>query len=202
MKIKVCGLREKENILAVKALGVDLLGMIFYPASPRFVESVSDLPESLNGRTGVFVDADSRSVYDQVLAGKLSHIQLHGTESPGYIKSLRQLLPSVRVIKAFSVGERLPETRLYEGLCDAFLFDAKGKAKGGNGIVFRWDLLKAYQGNTPFFLAGGLGPESVDELKGFSHPKWIGIDLNSRFEVKPGLKDVDQLKEFIEKIRS
>lgn len=195
MMIKVCGMRETDNIRDVEALGIDVMGFIFWPKSSRYVSQRPDyLPKRVK-RVGVFVDEDPEQV--KQLAGDygLDYIQLHGQESPSYIFQLGGL----HIIKAFNIStvEDLLQTQPYEGLVDGFLFDAKGKSVGGNGEKFNWDVLDAYDGETPFLLGGGIGPDDVERVHAFRHPKCIGIDLNSRFELSPGLKDIAKLKEFI-----
>ena len=193
--IKVCGMREADNIRDVEALGIDMMGFIFWPKSSRYVSQRPDyLPKRVK-RVGVFVDEDPEQVKRLADDYALDYIQLHGQESPSYIFQLRGL----HVIKAFniSIAEDLLQTQPYEGLVDFFLFDAKGKSVGGNGEKFNWDVLDAYQGATPFLLSGGIGSDDAERVNAFYHPKCIGIDLNSRFELSPGLKDVAKLKEFM-----
>ena len=188
-------MREADNIRAVEALGIDMMGFIFWPKSSRYVSQRPDyLPKRVK-RVGVFVDEDPEQVKRLADDYALDYIQLHGQESPSYIFQLRGL----HVIKAFniSIAEDLLQTQPYEGLVDFFLFDAKGKSVGGNGEKFNWDVLDAYQGATPFLLSGGIGPDDAERVNAFYHPKCIGIDLNSRFELSPGLKDVPKLKEFM-----
>ena len=188
-------MREADNIRAVEALGIDMMGFIFWPKSSRYVSLRPDyLPKRVK-RVGVFVDEDPEQVKRLADDYALDYIQLHGQESPSYIFQLRGL----HVIKAFniSIAEDLLQTQPYEGLVDFFLFDAKGKSVGGNGEKFNWDVLDAYQGATPFLLSGGIGPDDAERVNAFYHPKCIGIDLNSRFELSPGLKDVAKLKEFM-----
>ena len=188
-------MREADNIRAVEALGIDMMGFIFWPKSSRYVSQRPDyLPKRVK-RVGVFVDEDPEQVKRLADDYALDYIQLHGQESPSYIFQLRGL----HVIKAFniSIAEDLLQTQPYEGLVDFFLFDAKGKSVGGNGEKFNWDVLNAYQGSTPFLLSGGIGPDDAARVNAFHHPKCIGIDLNSRFELFPGLKDVIKLKEFM-----
>ena len=198
--IKVCGMREADNIRDVEALGIDMMGFIFWPKSSRYVSQRPDyLPKRVK-RVGVFVDEDPEQV--RRLAGEygLDYIQLHGHEMPEVISYLRTpALPHPRIIKAFNISteEDLLQTKPYEGLVDYFLFDAKGKSVGGNGEKFNWDVLEAYQGSTPFLLSGGIGPDDAERVNAFYHPKCIGIDLNSRFELTPGLKDIAKLREFI-----
>ena len=188
-------MREADNIREVETLGIDMMGFIFWPKSSRYVSQRPDyLPKRVK-RVGVFVDEDPEQVKRLADDYALDYIQLHGQESPSYIFQLRGL----HVIKAFniSIAEDLLQTQPYEGLVDFFLFDAKGKSVGGNGEKFNWDVLDAYQGATPFLLSGGIGPDDAERVNAFYHPKCIGIDLNSRFELSPGLKDVAKLKEFM-----
>ena len=200
MMIKVCGMREADNIREVEALGIDMMGFIFWPKSSRYVSQCPDyLPKRVK-RVGVFVDEDPEQVKRLADDYGLDYIQLHGHETPEVISYLRTpALPHPRIIKAFNIStaEDLIQTQPYEGLVDYFLFDAKGKSVGGNGEKFNWDVLDAYQGNTPFLLSGGIGPDDAERVNAFYHPKCIGIDLNSRFELAPGLKDIVKLKEFI-----
>jgi phosphoribosylanthranilate isomerase len=193
--IKVCGMREAENIREVEALGIDMMGFIFWPKSGRYVSEQPEYLPTKCQRVGVFVDEDPGLVKRIANSYGLDYVQLHGSESPAYIFQLRGL----HVIKAFniSIAEDLLQTQPYEGLVDFFLFDAKGKSVGGNGEKFNWDVLDAYQGATPFLLSGGIGPDDAERVNAFYHPKCIGIDLNSRFELSPGLKDVAKLKEFM-----
>lgn len=197
--IKVCGMCEAENIREVEALGIDMMGFIFWPKSSRYVSGQPDyLPKHVK-RVGVFVDEDLEQVKRLAADYGLDYIQLHGQESPAYIFQLGGL----HIIKAFNIAtvEDLQQTQPYEGLVDYFLFDTKGKSVGGNGEKFNWDVLDAYQGSTHFLLSGGIGPDDAANVKAFHHPKCIGIDLNSRFELAPGLKDVKKLKDFIDQIK-
>ena len=200
MIIKVCGMREADNIREVEMLGIDMMGFIFWPKSSRFASQRPDyLPKNVK-RVGVFVDEDSEQVKRLADDYGLDYIQLHGHETPEVISYLRTpALPHPRIIKAFNIStaEDLLQTQPYEGLVDGFLFDAKGKSVGGNGEKFNWGVLDAYKGSTPFLLSGGIGPDDAERVNAFYHPKCIGIDLNSRFELAPGLKDIAKLKEFI-----
>ena len=195
MIIKVCGMREADNIREVENLGIDMMGFIFWPKSSRFASQRPDyLPKNVK-RVGVFVDEDPEQVKRLADDYDLDYIQLHGQESPSYIFQLGGL----HIIKVFNIStaEDLLQAQPYEGIVDYFLFDAKGKSVGGNGEKFNWDVLSAYNGSTPFLLSGGIGPDDATNVKAFHHPKCIGIDLNSRFELSPGLKDVAKLKEFM-----
>ena len=195
MIIKVCGMCEADNIREVEMLGIDMMGFIFWPKSSRFASQRPDyLPKRVK-RVGVFVDEDPEQVKRLADDYDLDYIQLHGQESPSYIFQLGGL----HIIKVFNIStaEDLLQAQPYEGIVDYFLFDAKGKSVGGNGEKFNWDVLSAYNGSTPFLLSGGIGPDDATNVKAFHHPKCIGIDLNSRFELSPGLKDVAKLKEFM-----
>ena len=204
-------MREPDNIRAVEALGVDWLGFIFWPKSSRYVsEKPAYLPTRCK-RVGVFVDADISDVVQHVKDYGLDIIQLHGHESPEYIRALAAPLPCrggaggrVTIIKAISVSTRddIALSKQYDGLVDYFLFDTKCKTVGGSGEHFDWSVLDAYDGETLFLLSGGIGPDDAERVLAFHHEKCVGIDLNSRFETEPALKDINKLREFIKKIRS
>lgn len=199
-------MREADNIRQVEALGIDWLGFIFWPKSSRFVhERPAYLPANAK-RVGVFVDADIEVVRETAAAYCLDIIQLHGKESPAYIKHLRSLCSDhvAVIVKAFNIAtpEDLEKTEAYEGITDYFLFDTKAKMVGGNGTQFDWTVLNDYQGNTPFILSGGIGPDDAEKVKAFHHPMLAGIDLNSRFETVPAHKDVNLLRTFIETIKN
>lgn len=197
--IKVCGMREEQNISDLEKLDIDWVGMIFWPGSKRYVGSPPGrLPQRLK-KVGVFVDASLDDIRQHVSDYQLDIIQLHGHETPAFLETLKPLT----LIKAFNIADAsdLEKTKAYEGIADYFLFDTKGKIVGGNGEKFDWTVLTAYEGATPFLLSGGIGPDDAQKVKQFHHQKCIGIDLNSRFESAPGLKDIDQLQTFIKQIR-
>ena len=200
MIVKVCGMREAENIRAVEALCVDWMGFIFWEHSSRCVsQRPAYLPEKAK-RVGVFVDASLDVVCQHVEAFGLDVVQLHGSESPTFLHDLRKALAGdVLIVKAFSIATRddLLQTSLYEGLADYFLFDTKAQLVGGNGRKFDWSVLAHYDGSTPFLLSGGIGPDDASRLSAFSHPRLAGIDLNSRFEISPAQKNVELLKQFL-----
>lgn len=203
MIIKVCGMREPENIRAVEALGIDLMGFIFWPPSSRYVgEKPSYLPRNCR-RVGVFVDAALPDILAAVEDFRLDGVQLHGHETPDAIAALKAHLPGVRIVKSLAVAgpEDLEQAEAYADVCDAFLFDTKGKLPGGNGRQFDWSVLQRYQGRLPFLLSGGIGPDDALRIRAFDVPDCLGIDLNSRFETAPGRKDVDALRTFIETVR-
>ena len=279
--IKVCGMRDAQNIREVAALGVNLIGLIFYPKSPRYIESISSdagiIPDysSLNRLTpkllskgegsdmldkqlkaeetegearnkqieseqlkstqskapfnkvttplslgegqggeaaipkfvGVFVNDMPQNIITAVYNYHLSYVQLHGDESPVMIGNLRRTLvpdivPQIKIIKAISVSsaEDLKCCEQYEGHVDLFLFDTKYKGYGGSGQKYDWSVLEAYTGQTPFLLSGGIGPDDADRLRDFHHPQCIGIDLNSKFETAPGMKDINLLQNFLHQL--
>ncbi|MBR0268610.1 MAG: phosphoribosylanthranilate isomerase [Prevotella sp.] len=200
MIVKVCGMREAENIRAVEALGVDWMGFIFWEHSSRCVSQRPAYLPTRAKRVGVFVDAPLDVVCQHVETFGLDVVQLHGSESPAYLHNLRNALAgAVLIVKAFSIATRddLLQTSLYEGLADFFLFDTKAQLVGGNGRKFDWTVLAHYVGSTPFLLSGGIGPDDASRLSAFSHPRLAGIDLNSRFEISPALKNVELLKQFL-----
>lgn len=203
MVIKVCGMRGEANVREVEKLGVDWMGFIFYPKSPRYVgETLPYLPGNVK-RVGVFVNEDTGRLLTLVEKNRLDILQLHGNESPEYCKELKKM--GFVVIKALGItrGTPFPSelTERYGGCCDYFLFDTRTDLYGGSGRKFGWEILSDYQGETPFLLSGGISPEDVEEVKRFSHPKCVGIDLNSGFETSPAVKNTQLLQKFISAFR-
>lgn len=216
--VKVCGMREADNIREVEALGVDWMGFIFWPKSSRYVSEVPSYLPTKCKRVGVFVDASIGDVMTIAEQYQLDLIQLHGQESPNYIAQLTshlKSLTSIKLIKAFNIATAadLETTKRYEGYVDYFLFDTKGKSVGGNGEKFDWSVLSEYRGNTPYLLSGGIAPDDAPALTfspshpltfspfhPFTSPLCIGIDLNSRFETAPGVKDINKLRTFIKEL--
>ena len=236
MVIKVCGMRDARNIREVSQLGVDMIGMIFYPKSPRYVEMQSShagiIPDYAKedigasdtsgnsskdtsgnsskdtsktpARVGVFVDDMVQNIVTRVVNYHLDYVQLHGNEPRTMCENLRSTLdpdirPGIKIIKAISVSDAsdIQKYKEYVGAVDLFLFDTKCKTVGGSGQQFDWLVLEQYDGEVPFLLSGGIGPDDASRLHAFHHPKCIGIDLNSRFEIEPGVKDVEKLKGFL-----
>lgn len=198
MIIKTCGMRDADNIRAVSELGIDWMGFIFWAPSSRYVSEKPSFLPTRQKRVGVFVDARIEEVKSKVDEYALDLIQLHGSESPAFCERLKANSRQ-QLIKAFNIAtqEDLEQTIPYEGLVDYFLFDTKAKMVGGNGTQFDWSVLSAYQGNTPFLLSGGIGPDDAEKVRNFHHPQLAGIDLNSRFELSPAFKDIEKLKQFI-----
>lgn len=198
--IKVCGMTEAANIRAVEQLGIDLMGFIFYPKSPRCLCEIPEYLPTRARRVGVFVNESKENVRMYADRFGLEYLQLHGNESPDYCRSLRS--QGMRLIKVFSIAQPkdLLATKAYDGLCDYYLFDTKCPQHGGSGNQFDWSLLHRYQGPTPFLLSGGIGPYSAKAIREFRHPLLAGIDLNSRFEIRPGLKDAARLELFLQQL--
>ena len=212
-------MRDAQNIREVSQLGVDMIGMIFYPKSPRYVEMQSShagiipdyVKEDINiksakspARVGVFVDDMVQNIVTRVVNYHLDYVQLHGNEPREMCENLRLTLdpdirPGIKIIKAISVSDAsdIQKYKEYVGAVDLFLFDTKCKTVGGSGQQFDWQVLEQYDGEVPFLLSGGIGPEDASRLHAFHHSKCIGIDLNSRFEIEPGVKDVEKLKGFL-----
>ncbi len=201
MIFKVCGVREGDNIAAIDAMGVDLMGFIFYPRSPRYVEhKPSSLPHQAQ-RVGVFVDEALDNIVEIGRSYSLDYIQLHGAESVQFCRSVKDA--GFKLIKAFSVDEGFNFEAIapYCSVCDLFVFDTKCSGYGGSGEQFDWSLLEKYRGSTPFLLSGGIGPKSANSLREFTHPMLAGYDLNSRFEREPGVKDAKLLANFLEQLK-
>lgn len=211
-------MRDADNIRDISALGVDMIGLIFYPPSPRYVQQFSSgagiIPDYAPDmgktplRVGVFVDDMPQNIVTRVYNYKLDYIQLHGNEPRETLENLRATIdpdinPKIKIIKAISVSsaEDIKKYKEYVGAADLFLFDTKCKTVGGSGEQFDWQVLQAYDGDVPFLLSGGIGPDDAERIKNFHHPKCIGIDLNSKFEIEPAFKDVEKLKQFLVKVK-
>lgn len=212
LKVKVCGLREPGNIREISDFPVDMIGFIFHPGSPRAVSGDQGLQEWLESavlpgqiaRVGVFVNTEIENVLNCVHDYALDYVQLHGNESVAYCSELSDIwtytgVRKARIVKAFQIGTGFDFASCspFERYCDYFLFDTQTSGFGGSGKAFDWGLLQGYQGKVPFLLSGGIGPDSVDALKAFAHPRWAGIDLNSRFETVPGVKSAALLEGFL-----
>ncbi len=211
-------MRDADNIRDISALGVDMIGLIFYPPSPRYVQQFSSgagiIPDYAPDmgktplRVGVFVDDMPQNIVTRVYNYKLDYIQLHGNEPRETLENLRATIdpdikPKIKIIKAISVSsaEDIKKYKEYVGAADLFLFDTKCKTVGGSGELFDWQVLQAYDGDVPFLLSGGIGSDDAERIQNFHHPKCIGIDLNSKFEIEPALKDVEKLKQFLVKVK-
>lgn len=206
-----------DNIAAVAKLKPDFLGFIFHEQSPRYFEKeIPELPKSIR-KVGVFVDKSIDFIKQKIEEHKLDCVQLHGCESPEFCYKLKQFYQStkedkmlnqvkyvnaVEIIKVFSIKDTFDFSILepYENVCDYFLFDTKGKLPGGNGYTFNWEVLKNYPSSKPYFLSGGIGLDEVGSIMSFLRRQESRychtIDVNSKFEIEPGLKDVEKLKIF------
>ena len=201
--IKVCGMKDAASIQAVEALKeTDWMGFIFYPPSPRYMAHTPEYLPSHCRRTGVFVNASSFFIRKKISDFQLEYVQLHGTEPPSFCLDLRQ--QGIKVIKTVSIAssEDLRHTEAYEGCCDYFLFDTRCAQHGGSGRQFDWNILHDYHGATPFLLSGGIAPDDTERLNAFQHPLLAGYDLNSKFEDAPGVKNVELLRTFFEKLKN
>ncbi len=199
--IKVCGMRDAENIREVECLGIDMMGFICWPRSPRYVGEVpAYLPKC--ERVGVFVNQSLDEIQKRMEAFEFSYIQLHGSESPEFCKEVREKT-GCKIIKAKSIQKEnpLPLREGWGGSVDLLLFDTKCSTMGGSGKQFNWDILSDYRGPLPFLLSGGIGPEDAERLRQFHHDKCLGFDINSRFEIEPGIKDIEKIKQFITALR-
>ncbi len=198
-------MREPTNIEQLVTLGPDYIGLIFYAPSKRFVENLD--PEMLNQippqikKTGVFVNEALDEIRQKIKSYDLNAVQLHGSESPELCKLLKDT--GIEVIKAFGVDEDFDFgiLKTYENSVDFFLFDTKTKLHGGSGLTFNWDLLKGYELNVPYFLSGGLNADNIFEALKLRDKRFYAIDLNSRFEASPGLKDIAKLKSVFNQIK-
>ncbi|MDR2682857.1 MAG: phosphoribosylanthranilate isomerase [Dysgonamonadaceae bacterium] len=209
MKIKVCGMCDAENIRRAGELPIDFMGFIFYPPSPRFAgngrlqpEALKDLPPAIR-KTGVYVSEAPDSLFALTEKYAWDAIQLHGNETPEYCGMVKEKFPGITLIKAFPVAtaDDFSRTLAYETVCDFFLFDSKTAQYGGSGRMFDWKLIDGYPGQTPFFLSGGIAPDDAGRIRPIGHPLLYGVDLNSRFETAPGIKNIRLLQTFIETLK-
>ena len=204
--IKICGMREPENILAAAQLKPDLLGFIFYQESPRYAGTyldpviLSNLPIDIR-KAGVFVNSDFNIIQDTVAKYSLDVVQLHGNESPELCARIKN--SGIQVIKAFNISDTT-DPKVFDDFIeytDYFLFDARSPKFGGSGQKFDWKLLDMMDRGHQFFLSGGISPQDIDNIAAISNQSFHGIDLNSRFEIKPGLKDIEKLEIFINEVK-
>ena len=201
MLLKICGLKDKENIEQIAALRPDFMGFVFYSPSKRFVGEGFNMPviPSEIKKVGVFVNAKADYIIEKIDRYKLDFIQLHGNESSSFCEVMSHL---VKVIKAFGMDEHFDFNVLnaYKNVCEYFLFDTKTTEHGGSGKQFDWTLLEKYDNTVPFFLSGGIGLEEIKEVQNLptgqagSKFKVYCVDVNSKFEIEPGLKDIEKLK--------
>lgn len=198
MKLKVCGMKYLNNMEAVAKLRPDFFGFIFYDKSSRYFNgNLPYLPQAIK-KVGVFVNEDLETLQSIIKEQKLDVVQLHGQESPEYCSQLE----NAEIIKVFSIKDTFNFSVLlpYEEVCDYYLFDTKGKLPGGNGYAFNWNVLKDYPSTKPFFLSGGIGLKEVEKLKDFidspASKYCYSLDVNSKFEINPGVKNINDLEKF------
>jgi len=204
VNIKVCGMTQLDNIKQVESLAPAYIGFIFYENSPRNVELKSLQEEKVSKRVGVFVNANLMFIEQKIADFNLDVIQLHGEESVGFCKSCQEKFDGIEVWKVFGLDHRFnfDPLREYVPFVDAFLFDTKTEARGGSGKVFNWQVLKSYPFETPIIISGGIGIEQIEVLKSLLECDLPikTIDVNSRFELSPGIKDYKKLKTFFDGI--
>lgn len=207
MKLKICGMKYPDNILEVGALLPDYMGFIFWEKSARYFDGT--IPELIHTikKTGVFVNETVDTILSKAEKYHLQAVQLHGEESAEFCQELKSKIDSkidvtIEIIKSFAVGENFDFEILtpFENVCDYFLFDTKGKLPGGNGTAFDWKILENYKSEKPFFLSGGIGIEEIPAIKALKLPVYA-IDVNSKFEIEPGLKNKNLLKKFQKNIK-
>jgi phosphoribosylanthranilate isomerase len=206
LDLKICGMKLNTNQVA--ALQPDYLGFIFWENSKRnFTGRIEELPDSIK-KVGVFVNATIEEIKKKVSTYNLQAVQLHGKESVAFCKALKEELTALEIIKVFSIKDEFDFGVLnpFETVADYFLFDTKGKLPGGNGYTFNWDVLKNYPSTKPFFLSGGIGLEEIEQLTSFlktpASKYCKAIDVNSKFETEPGLKNIEKLKELISVLKN
>ncbi|HRT48569.1 MAG TPA: phosphoribosylanthranilate isomerase [Bacteroidales bacterium] len=206
IKVKVCGLKDPENVKKICETGIDFAGFIFSTKSPRYVGKNPDrnifgsIPDTI-GRVGVFVDEEHDKIIETAKSLGIGIIQLHGNEDLSYCGKIKA--SGLQVIKVFRVGNKidLNHVNAYSDVCDYFLFDTGGRLYGGSGKKFNWDILNGLSLQKPFFLSGGIGPGDVQELGKIKNDMFFGVDINSRFEISPGIKDFEKVEVFIKKIK-
>jgi phosphoribosylanthranilate isomerase len=195
IKVKVCGMRDSDNITAVADLFPDYLGFIFYKDSPRYVGDEFALPENdVSNNVGVFVNESTGGILKRLQSINSHTAQLHGNETPLQCDDLKSR--GITVIKVFSIddGFDFKDVEPYKEVVDYFLFDTKGKLYGGNAKAFNWNKLKEYDQSVPFFLSGGLTPENVRNLTDVDGMNLHALDLNSGVEDAPGMKNIEKIK--------
>lgn len=194
---------EAENIASLIELNPDFIGYIFHQQSPRNIKTIPKviIPKNIK-KVGVFVNKPLEFILEKATLYSLDFIQLHGNETAEFCKKIKQ--HKFKIIKAFNISNQFDFEQLnkFQTTCDYFLFDAFGKNAGGNGITFNWDLLQQYYGKTSFLLSGGIDTNLIDQIKQLKHPKFIGIDINSKFEIIPGFKNIKKIKQFKDELQS
>lgn len=208
-------MKYPDNIKRLAELPIDFIGLIMYQKSPRYFlgedaaitpdarrEALFSIPQQI-AKVGVMVNEDPMNAFFYAKHLKLDYLQLHGSESVQDCEIIKLAKPDLKIIKAFNVStpEDFKQTEGYEDICDYFLFDTKTPRHGGSGLKFDWEILNEYKGKTPFFLSGGISLEDVERIKKIQHPQLYAVDLNSKFETVPGLKDIELVEQFIKQLK-
>lgn len=199
MIIKVCGITEEENYAGIDELSVEMIGINFYKPSSRYIANRRLKRISEEIRVGVYVNASMETLKNTVKEYDLDMLQLHGDESVAYCKEAQSIRP---IIKVWRIDQAFDWSSMEAfGFADCFLFDTKTALYGGSGHKFDWTFLDNYKVQVPFLLSGGIGPDDSDAIRSLDHPQFKGIDINSKFEDQPGLKNIDTIKMFVSQIR-
>jgi phosphoribosylanthranilate isomerase len=206
MKLKVCGMTELKQLQTLQELEVDFAGLIFYEGSKRFVGNKlngqeSEIRNLKIKKVGVFVNAALNDIEKAINDYGLSYIQLHGDEGFEFCSEVKKIIPVIKAIRINQETDLLGELEKFENACDYFLFDTDSKQYGGTGKKFNWKILHSAKINKPFFLSGGIGLQDVEEVKAFHHPMLFAADVNSKFETSPGIKDIEQVKQFMKNLK-
>ena len=201
MKLKVCGMTDFEQLQKLEESGVDFAGLIFYEGSKRFVgnklkNQKSEIRNLKIKKVGVFVNAAIEDIKDAAKEFGLSYVQLHGDETSEFCKEVKEFISVIKAVRINDKTNLENELNNYHNACDYFLFDTDSKLYGGTGKKFNWNILKVAPINEPFFLSGGIGLQDVEEIIAFQHPMLYAIDINSKFETSPGVKDLKQVEVF------
>ncbi|MEM6737546.1 MAG: phosphoribosylanthranilate isomerase [Bacteroidota bacterium] len=203
LKLKVCGMRDAKNIKGLMNLKPDFMGFIFYPESPRYAQDLDEelmakVPLSID-RVGVFVNEEIHKILALSQKYNLTYAQLHGDENLNYATELKT--KGIKIIKVFRIKDSIPSAALrYVNIADYLLFDTYGTGYGGSGKHFDWNILKNHDIKVPFLLSGGVQIEDINEIKSMKLPMLAGLDVNSKFELEPGLKNLELVKELKNKL--
>jgi len=205
MQIKVCGITNIEAANAIANAGANYIGFIFYPSSKRYaltslsLEDIAAFKPVNAKKVGVFVNETTEKLIEIATKAELDMIQLHGDEDASYCATIQAAFP---VIKVFRVSKNVPDFALFEKVASYYLFDTDSALYGGTGQHFNWELIKKTNFNKPFFLSGGIGindVQGIQVLKAATAGKdLVALDLNSKFETSPGIKNIELIKTFID----
>ncbi len=202
MIVKVCGINDSRQLKHLASSSVDMIGLNFYNESKRYVvaDNLAHVDIKEKQLIGVFVNESIEKISQLHDVYNFSYIQCHGHESVEQCKNIQDIQ---KIIKVFSISEvqDFEDTNEYE-FADLFLFDTKTKAYGGSGRKFDWSLIEAYRGHVPFLLAGGISCKDIEVIRDVNHPQFYGIDINSKFEIRPGYKNLSEVELFTKEIKT